>query len=137
MDEEGDDDAPATNVVPFAADRASPPGKPPAGEKRKPPNAGKGRPKGSQNKVTVSLRTALGLASVSVGDQLHADGVTQHGGLVGYLEHLALMEPKAFAALLGKLLPVEIQAEVKVSDNIAERLEKARQRTIELEAQRR
>lgn len=65
----------------------------------KPPNAGKGRPKGSQNKTTALLKDAILQAAQNAGG---ADG------LVGYLEHQASENPAAFMTLLGKVLPMQI-----------------------------
>lgn len=63
-----------------------------------------GRPKGVKNKTTRIIKDAIMLAAESVG----ADGYGKHG-LVGYLERIAIKEPKAFCILLGKLLPLQIQ----------------------------
>jgi hypothetical protein len=72
-------------------------------EKRKPPRAGMGRPKGSANKTTAHLKDAIIKAAEAVGsDKLGTDG------LVGYCTYLATEEPKAFAQLLGKVLPMQI-----------------------------
>jgi hypothetical protein len=70
-----------------------------------PPNAGKGRPPGP-NKVTTALKEAILLAAKNKG----SDGKGA-GGLVGYLEMLAGKERKAFAMLLGKVLPLKISGE--------------------------
>lgn len=74
--------------------------------KPKPPNAGKGRPKGSANKTTTALREAILLAAEQAGhDTRGKDGV------VGYCRFLATEEPKAFAQLLGKVLPMQVTGE--------------------------
>jgi len=74
--------------------------------KPKPPNAGKGRPKGSFNKTTTALKEAILLAAEETGQ----DGEGQ-GGTVGYLRRLATSEPKAFASLLGRVLPLQVTGE--------------------------
>ena len=56
----------------------------------------KGRPKGSQNKTTVALKEAILAAGEAAGGK---------GGLVGYLQRLAIENSSAFASLLGKVLP--------------------------------
>lgn len=66
-------------------------------------NAGKGRPKGSKNKTTTLLREAILLAAENVGNDIRPDD-----GLVAYLEQLAVVEPKAFASLLGRVLPLQV-----------------------------
>ena len=70
--------------------------------RRKPPAAGKGRPAGSKNKTTTALKEAILLA----GEQVGEDGKGK-GGLVGYLRKLATSEPKSYAAILGKTLPLD------------------------------
>lgn len=71
--------------------------------RRKPPAAGNGRKKGTLNKTTGLLKEAIILAAQNTGKD--GDG---KGGLVGYCEFLAASEPKAFAALMGKVLPMQI-----------------------------
>jgi len=76
--------------------------------KRKPSGAaamgpGPGRPKGSQSKTTKTLKEAILLAAEKVGE----DGKGKEG-LTGYLVGLARSEPKAFSALLGRVLPLTI-----------------------------
>lgn len=76
--------------------------------KRKPTGAaamgaGPGRPKGSHNKTTTTLKEAILLAAESVGQ----DGKGQ-GGLIGYLQRVAMEDVKAFASLLGRVLPLQV-----------------------------
>lgn len=66
--------------------------------KSKPPAAGKGRPRGAQNKTTSLLKDAI----------LQAAEKADQGGLVGYLTIQALENPGPFMALLGKVLPLQI-----------------------------
>lgn len=66
--------------------------------KRRPPNAGKGRPKGSPNRLTADLREMLQQA-------LH-----DAGGVAFLRRCLESSEPRvqcAALALLGKLIPSE------------------------------
>jgi hypothetical protein len=72
--------------------------------KRTPPNAGKGRPKGSANKTTTALKDAILEAAKVVGE----DG-NGKGGLQGYLQLVAKSDVKAFSGLLGKVLPMTVQ----------------------------
>jgi len=55
------------------------------------------------NKTTSLLKDAIVMAAVAVGKD--GDGA---GGLQGYLEHLAMDEPKAFASLIGRVIPVQV-----------------------------
>lgn len=68
--------------------------------------AGPGRPKGSPNKTTALLKEAIIKAAEEVGE----DG-NGKGDLTGYLRFLARGEPKAFAGLLGKVLPMQVTGE--------------------------
>jgi hypothetical protein len=57
-----------------------------------------GRQKGTPNKVTADLRTAiLGALEAKGGQQ--------------YLEDVAANDPRTFCALLGKVLPMQIQGD--------------------------
>ena len=71
--------------------------------KRRPPRAGMGRPKGSPNKITKTIREALEAA-------FHEAGAEE------YLLRQAEANPQAFMTLLAKLLPAQIQAEVSTAD---------------------
>jgi len=72
-------------------------------EKRLPPNAGKGKKPGTPNRTTKVLKEAILLAAEQHGE----DGKGKEG-LTGYLKRLAAKEPKSFATLLGKVLPMQI-----------------------------
>lgn len=65
--------------------------------------AGPGRPKGIPNKTTTQLKEAILQAAEDVGQNGEGED-----GLVGYLRLLARAEPKAFAGLLGKVLPLQV-----------------------------
>lgn len=62
-----------------------------------------GRGKGTPNKATALLKDAILKAAV-------LSGYDKKGkqGLVGYCRRLADDEPKAFAGLLGKVLPTQL-----------------------------
>ncbi|GGE18280.1 hypothetical protein GCM10011390_41800 [Aureimonas endophytica] len=62
-----------------------------------------GRAKGSQNKTTRQLKEAILQAAEEVGENDAGDG-----GLVGYLRRVAKEDVKAFAGLLGKVLPLQL-----------------------------
>lgn len=79
--------------------------------KRKPPAAGKGRPKGSVNKVTKTIREAIELSFVQIGG---AD----------YLAKMATAQPVAYMTLLGKIIPQ--QMELAGKDGGAIQLEQVR-----------
>lgn len=65
----------------------------------KPPNAGKGRKKGTPNKTTALLKDAILKAAEQAGGE---------NGLTGYLQLQAIENPGPFMALLGKVLPLQI-----------------------------
>jgi hypothetical protein len=73
---------------------------------KRPPNAGKGRPKGSANKTTAALKDAILKAAEAVGE----DGKGKLG-LEGYLRMVAQADVKAFSGLLGKVLPLQLTGE--------------------------
>lgn len=60
-------------------------------------NTGKGRPKGSLNKVNATLREAILKAAEKAGGK---------GGTIAYLTQQAIENPGPFLALLGKVLPM-------------------------------
>lgn len=70
------------------------------------PGAGPGRPKGQPNKTTALLKEAIILAAEAEGQ----DGKGE-GGLTGYCRMLAKEEKKAFAQLMGKVLPIQVTGE--------------------------
>lgn len=67
-----------------------------AGARGKP---GPGRPKGSINKINADLKAAILNAFTTVGGE-------------GYLVKVARDDPKTFCALLGKVLPMQVNADV-------------------------
>lgn len=69
----------------------------------KPPNAGKGRPKGSVNKTTALLKDAIIKAATDAGG----------GDLVEYLTLQAMTNPGPFMALLGKVLPMQLAGDAE------------------------
>lgn len=64
----------------------------------------KGKPKGAVNKTTAALKDAILAAAKAEGN----DGKGK-GGLEGYLRRVAKYDVKAFAGLLGKVLPMTVQ----------------------------
>ena len=74
-----------------------------------------GRPKGTPNRTTASLKEALLNAFDEAGGE-------------GSLVALARSDPRTFATLLGKLIPREVQAEIQGPDDLAERILAARRR---------
>lgn len=69
----------------------------------KPRHPDAGRRPGSPNKTTVLLKDALMQAATEAGE----------GNLVAYLRKMALEQPAAFLPLLGRVLPLQIEAEAK------------------------
>ena len=68
---------------------------------RQPANRG-GRKRGTPNKTTTQLKEAILTAAERAGGQ---------EGLVCYLERLANSNAPAFATLLGKVLPLQVQGD--------------------------
>lgn len=58
-------------------------------------NMGKGRPKGSPNKITTSIKEAI------------VEAFDKSGG-VEYLVKVAEEDPKTFCGLLGRALPLQV-----------------------------
>ena len=76
---------------------------------KKPPRAGRGRPKGSPNKTTALLKDAILKAAEQAGDEFKdEDGKAAKEGLIGYLKMQAVLQPGPFMALLGKVLPLQV-----------------------------
>jgi hypothetical protein len=71
----------------------------------------KGRAKGSQNKITRALKEAILIAAERAGFKLKPEVAETEGGLVGYLEVVAVQEVGAFCSLLGKVLPSTLVTE--------------------------
>jgi hypothetical protein len=62
-----------------------------------------GRVKGTPNKTTVVLKDAI----------LQAAGEAHPEGMVAYLVQQARANPQAFLSLLGRVLPMTVDAELK------------------------
>jgi hypothetical protein len=72
---------------------------PKLGESRR-GNAGKGRKKGSRNKITAALKDMI----LTALDEAHPEGS------VAYLKKQADQNPTAFLSLVGKVLPMDVNA---------------------------
>jgi len=77
----------------------------PVTTKRKPPAAGKGRPKGAVNKLTKTIREAVEISFAQIGG---AD----------WLVKMADDQPVAYMTLLGKVLPQQVEHTGKDGDAI-------------------
>ena len=66
-------------------------------------NASGGRPAGVPNKITTLLKDAIVMAAQLVGEDRKGKN-----GLVGYLKWMAKNEPKSFAALMGRVIPLHV-----------------------------
>jgi hypothetical protein len=73
---------------------------------------GAGRRKGVPNKITNTFRDVLLQAVSEVGDSQEV-GKDGQGGLLGYLKMCGVLERKTTLLLLGRILPLKINTEVK------------------------
>jgi hypothetical protein len=80
-------------------------------EDNQPPKAKVGRPKGSRNKLTKSITELLLRAAAEVGDSI-TPGEDGKGGVLGFLKVSAVTERRAYLALIGRALPVQVNARV-------------------------
>ncbi|THD62123.1 MAG: hypothetical protein E7813_20680 [Bradyrhizobium sp.] len=71
-------------------------------------HAGAGRPRGSKNKITLTLKEALLVALEAVGE----DGKSTNG-LTGYLFKVAMKRPDLIMPILGKLMLLEMKQAAK------------------------
>lgn len=74
-----------------------------------------GRQKGTPNKTTALLKDAILKAAELAGNKVDDGG---NGGLVSYLEKQAIQNPGPFLALLGKVLPMQVNAELDHSGSV-------------------
>jgi hypothetical protein len=70
---------------------------------RTPPAAGKGRVKGTPNKITKVLKDAIIMAATNAGE----------GDMAAYLEVQAIENPGPFMALLGKVIPLQVAGDAE------------------------
>jgi hypothetical protein len=75
------------------------------------PKAKVGRPKGAQNKLTKTMKALFIQAATEVGDST-VEGKDGKGGLLGYLKVSAVAQRKTFMILLGRALPLQVNATV-------------------------
>jgi hypothetical protein len=97
------------------------------------PNPGKGRPRGTHNKIPLLLKECIIAAA-----EIHGRNGKGKDGLTGFLLNLAVKDLRAFAMLLARVLPLQIdhKKEVKVEvtyRSVEEIQEELRQRGIRLD----
>jgi hypothetical protein len=86
----------------------------------------RGRKAGVPNKFPPLLKEAVLAAASRIG----FDGMGKDG-LVGYLQRLALDYPESFAALLGRVLPLQARASVGVPEKVTYRTAEEFQAALE------
>lgn len=70
-------------------------------------NRGKGRPKGATNKNSKLLKDAILLAAELEGNKFG------ERGMVSFLQKHAEENPVAFLSLMGRVLPLQVNAEIQ------------------------
>jgi hypothetical protein len=80
-------------------------------KEHQPPKAKVGRPKGARNKLTKSITELLLRAADEVGDST-TPGVDGKGGVLAYFKVSAVAERRAFLVMIGRGLPVHVNATV-------------------------
>lgn len=73
-------------------------------ENNRPPAAGRGRPKGSRNKVSAAVKDMV------------AQALNEAGG-IEYLKTQAATNPTAFLTLVGKIIPLQadVSGDLKIT----------------------
>jgi hypothetical protein len=86
------------------------------------PPPGRGRPAGSPNKVTRTMKDAavaaaeeLGQVPVSTWDKTQLEG-DKNNGMKAYFKFLGVCHPKSFAIILARIMPLHVLAPPKTSD---------------------
>jgi hypothetical protein len=83
----------------------------------------RGRPKGSVNTLSLSLRQMIIQAGENVGDVcIDKDGnrANGEGGMLGFLEWLARNEPRTYGILLRGVMPAEIKATMTLMPTLSQ-----------------
>jgi hypothetical protein len=75
-----------------------------------------GRPKGQPNVLTRIVKEAILAAAEDVGNRLAEEAGKDPNGLVSYLEWAAMKQPAAYLALLGRVMPMQVEATNKDAD---------------------
>lgn len=82
-----------------------------------------GRAKGQPNRTTQLIKDAIVRASELAGEDLaNGQELGDDGGTINYLRWLAHEEPAAFAGLLGKVLPIQLQSDKPIGITHIERV---------------
>jgi hypothetical protein len=95
---------------------------------------GAGRSKGTRNKLTVTLKEAILKAGELVGDELQAKVPEEEHihGLIAYLMEQARTNPDVFMAMLGRVLPLQINTKHEIPEPVVYRtVEEVRAALIE------
>jgi hypothetical protein len=75
-----------------------------------------GRAKGQPNVLTRIVKEAILAAAEDVGNRLDEEAGKDPNGLVSYLEWAAMKQPAAYLALLGRVMPMQVEATNKDAD---------------------
>jgi hypothetical protein len=102
------------DTLPVKRMRIGNPGGKPFPKGHDPRRRSEGRPVGSLNKITRTMKDALVAAAVELG-QLHTDQWAEHiklpdpDGLKHYFKVAAVEEMKTFLILIGRIMPLHVQ----------------------------
>jgi hypothetical protein len=75
-----------------------------------------GRPKGQPNVLTRIVKEAILAAAEDVGNRFAEEAGKDPNGLVSYLEWAAIAHPRAYLALLGRIMPMQVERATKEVD---------------------
>ena len=80
-------------------------------------NAGKGRKKGSVNKITATVKDAIAVALACP-----VEGEEGKDGSVEFFKRLKQDDPRTFANIAAKLIPVQVEVDATIDNHVTFKL---------------